>query len=109
MRVPRSQIGFESDGQCHILHPFVKLKEMRVTFPNADPNNFHRAFGRKCPDAFDRQKEGAKLDQAKLFTQGKIDILRNIGKETEGKMHLIARSPTNTANARVKIDQTFSD
>ena len=70
MRMPGTQIGFKSDGQCRILHPFVKLKKMWMTFSHANPNDFHvtpAAAGRKCADAFDWKKKNAKLNRAKFF------------------------------------------
>ena len=109
MRMPGAQIGFDSGGQRCILHPFVKLKKMWMTFPNANPNDFHVTLGRKCADAFDRQKKSAKFNRAQFFTQRKIDIFRYIGKETERQVHLIAGDPTDTANMGIKIDQNFSD
>ena len=105
MRVPGTQIGFEPDSQRRILHAFVKLEEMRMTFPNADPNDFRRTFRRKRPDAFDGKKKCAKLDRAQFFAQRKIDTFRDVGKETEGQMHLIAFRPAHTTNVRVKIDK----
>lgn len=109
MRMPGAQIGFDSGGQCCILHPFVKLKKMWMTFPNANPNDFHVTLGRKCADAFDRQKKSAKFNRAQFFAQRKIDIFRYIGKETERQVHLIAGDPTDAANMGTKIGQNFSD
>src|SRR5438270_8112084 len=109
MRVPGSQIGFEPDSQRRILHAFVKLKEMRITFPNADPNDFRRTFRRKRPDALDGQKKRAKLNRAQFFAQCKIDIFRHLGKETEGEMHLIALCRAYTAIVPVEIDKLSLD
>src|SRR5438132_13885075 len=64
MRMPRAQIRFESDSQRCLLHAFVHLKQVRVTFPNADPNDFHRPFWGKRSDTFDRKKKCTKLDRA---------------------------------------------
>lgn len=82
---------------------------MRMPFPNADPDNFWRSFGRECSDALDRHEEGPKLDCAQFFTKGKIDILRSVGKETEGQMHLAAVGPAHAVNARVKVDKYLFD
>ena len=107
--MPGAQIGFESNGQCHVLHPLVKLKKMWMTFPNADPDNFRRTFGRKSPNALNGKKKCAELDRAQVFAQCTIDRLRCVGKETEREMHLITLGPAHTANARVKIDEGLLD
>jgi len=105
VRMPRAQIGFESDSQGCILHPFVKLKKMWVTFPDADPDDFRRTFRWKCPNAFKGKKKCAELDRAQIFAQCAIHIFRHVGKETEREMHLIPLGPAHTANARVEIDE----
>ena len=82
---------------------------MRMASANADPDNFHHSFRWKCSDAIHRQEERAKLDRFEFSTQGKIDILRDIRKETEREMDLIARSPAHAANAWIEIDEKFSN
>ena len=109
VRMPRAQIGFESDGQCCILHPFVKLKKMRMTFPNADPDDFRRTFRWKRPNALNGKKKCAELDRAQVFAQCNIDTFRDVGKETEREVHLLTLCPAHTANARVQIDEGLLD
>ena len=109
VRVPGTQIGFESDGQCCILHPFVKLKKMGMTFSDADPDDFQRTFRWKRPDPFNGKKKYAELDRAQFSPQRKIDTFRDVGKETKGKVHLVTCGPAHTANARVKIDEGLLD
>jgi len=102
--MPRAQIRFEANSERSFLDAFVKLKKMWMTGPNADPDYFHHPFRWKCPDSFDRQKEYAKFDCLEFFAQRKINILRDVGKKAEGKMHLIASRPAHSANPRIKID-----
>ena len=109
VRMPGTQIGFESDGQCCILHPFVKLKKMWVNFSDADPDDFRRTFRWKRSNALKGQKKCAELDRAQFFPQREIDTFRNVGKETKGKVHLLTCGPAHTANARVKIDEGLLD
>ena len=109
VRMPGAQIGFESDGKCCILHPFVKLKKMWVTFSDADPDDFRRAFRWKRPNALNGKKKCAELDYAQFFAERNIDTFRDVGKETEREMHLITLRPVHTANARVKIDEGLLD
>ena len=109
VRMPWAQIGFEPDGQCCILHPFVKLKKMWVTFPNTDPYDFRQTFRWKCSNALNWEKKCAELDRAQFFPQRKIDTFRDVGKETKGKVHLLTCGPAHTANARVKIDEGLLD
>lgn len=80
---------------------------MRMSLTYANPDYFHWAFARERSNTFDWQKERAKLDRFEFLAQGKVDILRYIGKESEGKMNLIARSPANTANPRINVDEKF--
>ena len=105
VRMPGAQIGFESDRQCCILHPFVKLKKMWMTFSDADPDDFRRTFRWKRSNAFKGKKKWAELDRAQIFAQCTIDMFRCVGKETEREMHLITRGPAHTANAWVEIDE----
>ena len=109
MRMPGTQIGFESDGKRCVLHAFVELKQMRMTRADADPKNFRRTFRRKFAEAFDREKKRAELDRAEFFAKGKIDIFRDVGKETESEVHLIACGPPHAGNVRVKIDKELFD
>ena len=109
VRMPGTQIGFESDGECCILHPFVKLKKMWMTFLNTDPDDFRRTFRWKRSNALKGQKKCAELDRAQFFPQRKIDTFRDVGKETKGKVHLLTCGPAHTANARVKIDEGLLD
>src|SRR6202043_2956852 len=97
VRMPWAQIGFESDGQCCILHPFVKLKKMWMTFPHANPDDFGRTFRWKGPDALNGKKECAELDRAQVFAQCAIEMFRYVGKETEREMHLSTLGPAHTA------------
>ena len=109
MRMPGAKIGFESDGQCCILHSFVKLKKMGMTFPNANPDDFRRTFGWKRPNALNGEKKYAELDHVQVFAQCAINMFRDVGKETEREMHLITVGPAHAANMRIKVDQNFSD
>jgi len=89
------------------LNAFVKLKQMRMTGANAEPNYFNNAFRRKSPDFFNGQKKRAKLDRFQFFTQRKIDLLGDVGEKTERKMDLVTGNPVHTANAWVESDQDF--
>ena len=109
VRMPWAQISFESDGQFCILHPFVKLEKMRMTFPDADPDDFRRTFRWKGANALKGKKECAEVDCAQFFAQSNIDMFRDGGKETEREMHLITLRPAHTANAWVKIDDGLLD
>ncbi len=109
VRMPGAQIGFESDGKCCILHPFVKLKKMGVTFSDADPDDFRRTFRWKRPNSFNGKKKYAEFDRVQFSPQRKIDTFRDVGKETKGKVHLITCGPADTANARVKIYEGLLD
>ena len=44
MRMPRTKLRFDTDGQRRFLHALVNLEQMRVRFADADPDNFRRAF-----------------------------------------------------------------
>ena len=107
--MPWSQVGLESDSERCFLNAFVKLKKMRMPWADADPNDLYDALRRKRFDSLNRQKKGAKFNRLQFFAQGKIDILRHVGKKPERQVHLIAGSPMNAANARIKVDQNFSD
>jgi hypothetical protein len=105
VRMPGSQIGLESDGQCRVLHSLMKLKKMGVTFADADPDDFRRALRWKCSDPLNRQEKSVELDRGQVCAQVMIHPFRCVGKETERKVHLIARGPAHTANTRIKIDK----
>ena len=107
--MPWTEIGFEPNGQRSFLHALVKLKQMWMALPDADPDNFWRTFGRKGSDAFNREKERAEFDSTQFLAQGKLDISRYVGKESEREMHLTARNPAHTADARVKIGKCLFD
>ena len=105
VRMPGAEIGFEPDRQSCILHPFPKLKEMRMTVADADPDDFRRTFRGKCSNPLNREKKSVEFDCGQVCPQIVIDPLRNVGKETEREMHLVALGPAHAANTRVKIDK----
>src|SRR5436190_14112810 len=105
MRMPRSQIGFESDRQCRVLHAFMKLKKMWMTFADTYPDDFRRALRWKCSDPLNRQEKSTELDRGQVCAQVVIHPFRCVGKKTERKMHLIARGPAHAPNTRIKIDK----
>lgn len=107
--MPGAQIRFLPNGQSGFLHPLVQLKKMRMTRADTNPNNFCRAFWRKCSNTLDWQKESAKLNCPKFFTQRKIDIVPHVREKAESEMHLIAFSPAHASDVRVKIDKVVSD
>src|SRR6185369_7589763 len=82
---------------------------MWMSGTNSDPHDFGLSFLRKFSQTGNRQKESFKLNCAKLFAQAKIDILGDIGKESEGEMHLISIHPAHPADMRVKIDKGVLD
>src|SRR6202795_1478048 len=94
VRMPGAQIGFESDGKCCILHSFVKLKKMWMTFSDADPDDFRRTFRWERPNALNGKEKRAELDRAQIFAQCAIHIFGDVGKETEREMHLATLGPT---------------
>lgn len=62
--MPWAKIGFDAGGERGFLDAFVNLEEMRMAFPDADPDDFRWTFRRKCSDAFDGEKKSAELDGA---------------------------------------------
>ena len=102
VRMPGAKLRVEASSQRGLLHPLLNLKQVRVRLPDANPDNFRRTLSRKRSDANDGQKEGAKLDHAKFFSQGEIGFIRDVAKETERQMHLRRIGPVHTANARIK-------
>ena len=109
VRMPGAQIRFQSNGEGGFLRALVQLKKMRMTCADTDPDNLWHASWRKCSDAFDWQNEGAKLNGAEFFAQGKIHIRSHVRKEAERKMHLITCDPAHAFDSRVKIDQYLFD
>lgn len=82
MRMPWPQFWFESDLERRFLDAFVKLEQVRMTCADADPDDFHNSFRRKCSNPFHRQKKRAKLDPAEFFLQRKFDSLRHVREKT---------------------------
>ena len=78
---------------------------MRMAFADTDPNDLRRALWRKRADTGDRKKKGAKLDGCEFFTQHNVDIFGNAPEEAEREMHLIALTPTNAAQVRIKTNK----
>jgi hypothetical protein len=83
----------------------VQLKEMRMTWADADPDYFDHSFGREGSNAFDWEEECAEINRRKFFAQANFDILGDIREEAESEMQLIAGGPAHTSNAWVEIDQ----
>ena len=102
VRMPRTKLRLKAGSERGFLHALVNLKQVRVSFTDADPDYFQRTFCRKCSDANNRQKEGTELDYAEFFMQHKIGFIRDFTEETERQMHLRSIGPAHTANMRIK-------
>ena len=109
VRMPWTQVWFQSDRERGLLHAFVKLKEMRMALADSDPDYFHWPFGRKCSNAFDRKEKRAKPNHFQFFPERTIDIFANVGKKTQSQMDLVAGGPAHTANARIESYQSFAN
>ena len=48
--MPGAQLRLDAGGQRGFLHAFVHLEKMRMSATDADPNDFRRAFRRKCAE-----------------------------------------------------------
>src|SRR5438132_11333261 len=69
VRMPGSQIGFQTDGDSCVAYALVQLEQVRMSTTNADPNKFRRIFWRKGSHARDRQKKSAEMNQTEFFAQ----------------------------------------
>src|SRR5207249_8915645 len=83
MWMPWTQVRFEPGCECSFLHSFMNLKEMRMTFPYAEPNNLGRSFWRKCSNTDKGQKECAEFDRAQPFTQHQFDAFGHVAKKAD--------------------------
>jgi hypothetical protein len=100
--MPGAKFRFETDSERGLLHALVNLKQVRVRLIDANPNNFWPTFCRKRSDANNGQKESAKLDHAKFFSQDKIGFIRNFTEETECQMHLRRIGPVHATDMWIK-------
>src|SRR5947209_3558103 len=107
--MPWPQIRLESGGERRFLHTFVNLKEVRMTFPNADPDDVRRTFRRECAEALHWKKKAAEVDGSQslfqLLERGRWDA----PKKSKGEMHLFRSHPLHTANLRIKSAQCDFD
>lgn len=108
VRMKRADLRFETTLERCFLHALVKLKQMRMTSADADPDDFGRAFGWKFSKANDRKKERFKLNGAQSFAQTKLDRLRHVIEKAEREMHLPAIHAVYSANVWIKIDKRLS-
>ena len=83
VRMPWFKFWLEPGSERGFLHALVNLEQMRVRFPDADPDNFRSPLCGKGPDANNGQEEGAELDRTEFFPYRKTDIVRHIAKETD--------------------------
>jgi len=67
MRMPRTQVRKQPDRERGFLDPFVKLKKMRMTGADSNPDYVYRALGWKCSEALDGQEESMELDRFEFF------------------------------------------
>lgn len=109
VRMPRTQIRVEANGEGRVAHPLVQLKKVRMPVTDADPDNLGCAFRRECSDAGYRQKKSAEMNRAEFFAEFCIDIFRHVTKETEREMYLFGGDPPDTANLWIEIDKKLSN
>ena len=109
VRTPRSEIRLDAGGQRGVRNSFVKLKEMGMSAPHADPNDLRPALHRKNPDAVQRQEKGGKLNRAKISAQFLLCLGRNITQKGQGEMNLIRGEPPDAGNVRIQPNEQLRD
>jgi hypothetical protein len=62
--MPWAKLRLDADCEGGLLHALVNLKQMRMCFADANPDNFRSFFGGKHSDPGDRQKERAEFNRA---------------------------------------------
>src|SRR5581483_555255 len=108
VRMPRAKVRLEARSERCLLHSLVNLKQVRMRFADADPDDFRRALCRKRSDPNNRQKKGAELNCTEFFSQGRFSFILDFIEETERQMHLRRIGPAHTANLRVKRRKQFA-
>ena len=83
VRMPGTKVRLQARSESGVMHALVQLKEMRVCAPNADPDYFGPAFGRKSSYAADGKKERRDFDRGQGLAQFRFSFFSNVSKETE--------------------------
>jgi hypothetical protein len=70
---------------------------MRMTGPDADPNNFRPAFARKYPKTGERKKKRFPGNASEFCRKGFLNFGGDIAKKGKGEMHLARLEPAYAA------------
>src|SRR5438876_4231634 len=100
--MPGTKLRFDPDSEGRLLHALVNLKQMRMCFAHADPDDFRGAFCRKQADGIHGKKKRTELDYAQFFPQLQFNIFGHIAEKPERQMDLSRIRPTHSANMWIK-------
>lgn len=109
MRMPGTQIWFESCGEDGFLHAFVDQEKLRMTGADTCPNDARFATGGESSETGDRKEERLVLHQRQLFAQSGLVILRERAEKAEGQMNLVALEPAHSREVRIEFGQRLAD
>jgi hypothetical protein len=109
VRVPRSQIRFESRAEHGVGDSFVQLEEMRMPRADSDPDDFRSAFCRKSAESGNREEERRKADGEQISAQFFLRLALDVAKKSEREMHLLQGEPAHTAQVRIEPNECESD
>ncbi len=91
--MPRAQIRFDPRGQGGIGDALVELEKVRMSSPDAEPDDFGAAFGGESPEAVERKKEARKANRAQLHLELLFCLRRDLAQKSEREMQLRGADP----------------
>src|SRR5439155_19044456 len=74
--MPGTKLRFDPDSEGRLLHALVNLKQMRMCFAHADPDDFRGAFCRKQADRIHGKKKTHRTGFRSLFSAASVQYLR---------------------------------
>jgi len=105
--VKASEFRIEVRGQKRVVHPFVQGEKMRVSRPDAGPDD-RRTRPAKRADTFDRKEKGRNPHLRELLPQPPFRLLPDVTQKSERQLHLIRSQPANASNRRAQGEQSLA-
>ena len=108
VRMPGTKLRFDPDSEGRLLHALVNLKQMRMRFAHAYPDDFRGAFCRKRAEGIHGKKKRPELDCGEFFLQLPFNIFGHIAEKPERQMDLGRIRPTHSADVWIKTGKQLA-
>ena len=108
VRMPGTKLRFDPDSEGRLLHAFVNLKQMRMRFAHAYPDDFLGAFCRKRAEGIHGRKNAPNSIAVSFSRSFRSISSGSIAEKPERQMDLGRIRPTHSADMWIKTGKQLA-